>query len=238
MKSFTKYESRFKAGKILAEFIHGKNKILYNVIIENPKDFFSYAIPNGGVPVAEGFCSTLNINYDIIIVRKIKIPYNTEAGFGSLTSNGTIFINKLLLNRLNLTNKAIQDSIELTKEEIRERIKFYKKELNTEDFYKSNIQNKMIFILDDGLASGYTMLAAINMIRKYKPKKIIIVVPTAPLRTIKRINKEVDDIFCPNIREIMRFAVADAYKNWYDIPEKEVLESLDSSKYYILNRKE
>lgn len=238
MKNFTKYESRFKAGKILAEFLRRKNKILYNTIFENPKIFFSYAIPNGGIPVAEGFCSTLNINYDIIIVRKIKIPYNTEAGFGSLTSNGTIFINKLLLNRLNLTNKAIQDSIELTKEEIRNRIKFYKKELNIEDFYKSNIQNKMIFILDDGLASGYTMLAAINMIRKYKPKKIITVVPTAPLRTIKRINKEVDDIFCPNIREVMWFAVADAYKNWYDIPEKEVLESLDSSKYYILNRKE
>ncbi|KKM23190.1 hypothetical protein LCGC14_1617740, partial [marine sediment metagenome] len=107
MKNFTKYESRFKAGKILAEFLRRKNKILYNTIFENPKIFFSYAIPNGGIPVAEGFCSTLNINYDIIIVRKIKIPYNTEAGFGSLTSNGTIFINKLLLNRLNLTNKAI-----------------------------------------------------------------------------------------------------------------------------------
>ncbi|MFX1500592.1 MAG: hypothetical protein ACFFDH_06450, partial [Promethearchaeota archaeon] len=76
-----KYDSRFKAGEILAEFIKNKNEALYNHILENSKEFFCYAIPNGGIPVAEGFCSRLGFNYDVLIVRKIKIPYNTEAGF-------------------------------------------------------------------------------------------------------------------------------------------------------------
>ncbi|GAG84944.1 unnamed protein product, partial [marine sediment metagenome] len=94
------------------------------------------------------------------------------------------------------------------------------------------IQKKHIFILDDGLASGFTMLAAINMIKKYNPEKIYIAVPTAPLRTVNSIKTEVNEIICPNIREVLRFAVADAYKNWYDVPESEVLEIINSSKFY------
>jgi predicted phosphoribosyltransferase len=95
------------------------------------------------------------------------------------------------------------------------------------------IKDKNIFILDDGLASGFTMLAAINMIKKFHPTKIFIAVPTAPLRTIKNVKPEVDEIFCPNVREVIWFAVADAYRNWYDVPESEVLEIITKSNYYI-----
>ena len=104
--------------------------------------------------------------------------------------------------------------------------------MNQENQYIKSIQNKTIFILDDGLASGFTMLAGINMIKKYKPKKICIAVPTAPLRTIKRIESNVNKIFCPNIRNTLWFAVADAYARWYDVPESEVLEIINNSKYY------
>jgi len=193
---------------------------------------------NGGVPVTEGFCSYYNVNYDILIVRKIKIPYNTEAGFGSVTTDGTVLINKQLLSHLNLSERAVNDSISLTKKEIKNRLIFYKKEYNLEEFYTQNIKGKYIFILDDGLASGFTMLAAINMIKKYHPEKIIIAVPTAPLRTIKKIKPEVEEIFCPNIRDVMWFAVADAYKDWYDVPESEVLKIISNSQYYLPNLKE
>ncbi len=232
---FTKYKSRFEAGLILVEFIKNENKILYDLIIKKSKETFCFAIPNGGVSVTEGFCSKFNIKYDILIVRKIKIPYNTEAGFGSITTDGTILINEPLLNQLRLSEKAVNGSINLTKQEIQERLKFYNKEINLENLYEKNIQNKHIFILDDGLASGFTMLAAIKMIKKYKPIKIFIAVPTAPSRTVKRVIKEVDEIFCPNIRDVMWFAVADAYKNWYDVPEKEIIEILSNSQYYISN---
>jgi len=230
---FPKYESRFKAGELLAEFVKRENKYLNKKLVEDKNQFFCFAIPNGGVPVTEGFCSKYNLNYDILIVRKIKIPYNTEAGFGSVTTDGTILINEQLLSRLNLSEQVVRDSIELTKTEIRERLKFYNKELGLEKFYANQIQKKRIFILDDGLASGFTMLAAINMIKKYNPEKIYIAVPTAPLRTVESVKTEVDVIFCPNIREVLWFAVADAYKNWYDVPESEVLELINNSKFYI-----
>lgn len=228
-----KYESRFVAGKILAEFIKNKDEVFYNHILDNPREFFCFTIPNGGIPVVEGFCSTLGTNYDILIVRKIKIPYNTEAGFGAVTTDGTVLFNQDLLNQLNLSENQIKESIDITTEEIKQRIKYYNKALNQENQYIKSIQNKTIFILDDGLASGFTMLAGINMIKKYKPKKICIAVPTAPLRTIKRIESNVNKIFCPNIRNALWFAVADAYTRWYDVPEREVLEIINNSKYYI-----
>lgn len=232
---FIRYESRFKAGKILAEFIENRENSIKNLLLENPSKFFCFAIPNGGVPVTEGFCSKYDLNYDLLIVRKIKIPFNTEAGFGAVTTDGTILINEPLLNRLNLSKNAVKESIDLTKKEIAERLTFYNKDSKTAQFYKEKIQNKYIFILDDGLASGFTMLAAISMLKKYLPLKIFIAVATAPLRTVERIKTEIDNIFCPNIRDELWFAVADAYKNWYDVPESEVLKIISDSKYYISN---
>lgn len=232
---FISYESRFKAGKILAEFIENRENSIKTLLLENPSKFFCFAIPNGGVPVTEGFCSKYDLNYDLLIVRKIKIPFNTEAGFGAVTTDGTVLINEPLLNRLNLSKNAVKESIDLTKKEIAERLKFYNKDSKTAQFYKEKIQNKYIFILDDGLASGFTMLAAISMLKKYLPLKIFIAVATAPLRTVERIKTEIDNIFCPNIRDVMRFAVADAYKNWYDISESEVLKIINDSKYYLSN---
>jgi putative phosphoribosyl transferase len=233
---FHRYESRFAAGILLTEFINETNKELKSSISRNSTNFFCFAIPNGGVPVTEGFCSKYNLNYDVLIVRKIKIPYNTEAGFGSVTTDGTVLINEPLLNQLNLSKQEVEKSIDLTKREIKERLRFYNKDINLEQFYKNKITNKQIFILDDGLASGFTMLAAIKMIKKYHPQKIFIAVPTAPLSTVNRVEKEGDKIFCPNIRNVIWFAVADAYKNWYDVPESEVMKIINSSNYYYFNK--
>ncbi|MFX1455446.1 MAG: phosphoribosyltransferase [Promethearchaeota archaeon] len=226
------YKSRTEAGKRIVEFILEQNSEFYTQILNNQEDFFCYCIPNGGVSVAEGFCSRLNLYYDIIIVRKIKIPYNTEAGFGSITTDGTILMNKTLLSQLNLSEDSIRNSIEITKSEINERLEFYGKKNNITDIYEHNIKNRNVFIIDDGLASGFTMLAAIKMIKKYNPVKIFITVPTAPLRTINFIKNEVDEVFCPNIRDTAWFAVADAYVNWYDVPESEVIDIIHNSNHY------
>jgi len=104
-----KYESRFQAGQVLAEFILEKSTDLKSELDKYIDRFFVFTIPNGGVPVAEGFCNKLDLKYDIIIVRKIKIPFNTEAGFGSITTDGTILINEPLLNSLNLSNFSLKN---------------------------------------------------------------------------------------------------------------------------------
>jgi predicted phosphoribosyltransferase len=232
---FVPYESRIKAGEILADFILENDTTLYNLKNEKSDSFISFAIPNGGVPVVEGFCSKLKINYDLIIVRKIKIPHNTEAGFGSVTPDGTVLINNDLLYQLNLSEKQVENAIEITKKEIKERLVFYNKNFDLEETYQNLIKNKIVFMIDDGLASGFTMLAAIKMVKKYDPKEIVISVPTAPLHTIQRIQNTEVKTFCPNIRNTRWFAVADAYKHWYDIPEIEVINYLNKSIFYINN---
>jgi predicted phosphoribosyltransferase len=231
--SFRRYESRNEAGRILVEFIENNQPDIHSNMITTPDDFFCFAIPNGGIPVAEEFCAETNIQYDMLIVRKIKIPYNPEAGFGSVTTDGTVLINEPLLNRLNLSKEDIDESIDLTKLEIEERLEFYNKPKDLSEQYQNQIQKKRIFLLDDGLASGFTMLAAIKMVKKYSPAKIYIAVPTAPQRTVDRIESKVDQIFCPNIKRVMRFAVASAYKNWYDLSKSEVLGIISNSDHYI-----
>ncbi|MHA2288980.1 MAG: phosphoribosyltransferase family protein, partial [Promethearchaeota archaeon] len=135
--------------------------------------------------------------------------------------------------RLNLSDKSVENSIEITKKEIRKRIDFYHKNEIVERTYESIVDNTHIFIVDDGLASGFTMLAAIKMIKKYNPKSIYIAIPTAPFHTINRIQSQVDEIYCPDIRKTSWFAVADAYKHWYDVPESEVLNILKKSDFYL-----
>ncbi len=231
--NFERYNSRFQAGRKLIIFLKNNDNELYKYLKNNTSKFFCFAIPNGGVPVAEGFCTEMKLNYDLLIVRKIKIPYNPEAGFGSITPDGTVLLNKELLNYLNLNREEINESIDITKNEIRDRLQFYHKQANLVRDYENKIKNKIIFLMDDGLASGFTMLAAIKMVKKYNPEEVYVLTPTAPYRTVVRIEKKVKKVFCPNIRKVMRFAVADAYKQWYDVPESEVLDILNQSNYYM-----
>ena len=226
--SFLPYESRYKAGVILAIYLQ-KN---YSMEVNNSNSIVC-AIPNGGVLVAEGFCNTLDINYLLVIVRKIKIPYNPEAGFGSIATDGTILLNKQLLSSIKLNSDAVEKSIETTKAEIRDRMNFYNASRNQDNLYKINIPGKIVFMIDDGLASGYTMRAGVRMVQKYRPKNVFMTVPTAPNHTIENINKDIEEIICPNVRKTNWFAVADAYKHWYDIQDSEVLNIIKKSKHYL-----
>jgi len=94
------------------------------------------------------------------------------------------------------------------------------------------IQSKKIFLTDDGLASGFTMLAAISILKKHQAEKIYVAVPTAPLHTVRNIESKINDVICPNIKNTSWFAVADAYRNWYDVSDSEVLEILTRSNNY------
>ncbi|MHA1729273.1 MAG: phosphoribosyltransferase [Promethearchaeota archaeon] len=229
---FERYNTRLEAGIKIARLIEKKDKNLHDSILKNPKEFFCFAIPNGGVPVAEGFCQIFNLSYSILIVRKIKIPYNPEAGFGAVTTDGTVLLNQDLLPHLNLSKPEIERAIQLTKNEINDRLLFYQISPQTQSLLFKKMKGKTIFLLDDGLASGFTILAAIEMVKKYTPKNIHVAVPTAPIRTIKKIQEYTDKIFCPHVSHAWQFAVANAYKHWYDIPESEVLNILKQSKYY------
>lgn len=183
------------------------------------EDGMILAIPSGGVPVGLKVSEILNLPFDLLIARKLQIPGNPEAGFGAMTLAGTAFINEKLLTQLRLNPAQIEAEKRRVGMELEKRNKMFRAERPFPD-----LSGKMIILVDDGLASGFTMLAAVDRVKEAKARKTIVAVPTASQRSIDHMISEVDDIFCPNIRAAAFFAVAEAYRNWYDLSEKEVID--------------
>ena len=176
------------------------------------------ALPSGGVPVGTEAAKALNATLDLLIVRKIQIPDNPEAGFGAISPDGKPIINEGLLAKLSLSKKAVESQINKAMESVKQRDGLFRKNRPYTSF-----QSKTVIIVDDGLASGYTMLAAIRFVKRDNPQKVIVAVPTSSARAIDLILAEVNELFCANIRTGYSFAVANAYRNWYDLTEEEVI---------------
>lgn len=209
------FRDRHHAGKLLAEKLR-EYADKGNVIL--------LALPAGGVPVGYAVAKELGIPMDVMVVRKIQIPWNTEAGFGAVTWDGEPVLNEPLVAQLGLTKEVIEESISKTRSIIQERLRKFRGNKTIPD-----LKDKIVILVDDGLASGFTMLAAARSARRKQPEKIITAVPTASMGAIKLLSPEVDEIVCLNIRSGPVFAVADAYKNWYDLTDKEVTKILESA---------
>lgn len=211
------FEDRTHAGILLAERMEeyeGKDAILFG-------------IPAGGVPVGAVLARRLHLPLDILVVRKIHIPWNREAGFGALSWDGTVLLNEPLVAHLGLQPGEIERCIQEERQELERRLKIFR---GAKPF--PAISHKTVIVVDDGLASGFTMLAALASLRKRAPKEIVVAVPTASMSALNLIRTEVEKIYCLNIRTGLRFAVADAYKQWYDLGDEHVLAILKESGYY------
>lgn len=185
------------------------------------KDSIVLAIPSGGVPIGSTIAKELGLQMDLIIVRKLPIPYNTEAGFGSMSWNGEVKLNEKLVEQLQLSDPEIDSIIRDVKSELDKRMEIFR---GNRPF--PELKGKTAIIVDDGLASGYTLLAAISSVKKLSPARIIVAVPTASKNAVDLVAPYVDEIFCLNIRETKIFAVADAYQEWHDLTQQEVLKLL------------
>jgi putative phosphoribosyl transferase len=183
-----------------------------------------FAIPAGGVPVAAEIARALALPLDLIIVRKIQFPWTTEAGFGALDPAGQAILNEDLLRRMPLSPEEIEAQINKTAGVIRQR----EERLRGGKPY-ARLNGQTALVVDDGLASGYTMRAALRFLKAQGASRLICAVPTGSERTVWELLPMVDELCCLNVRGGFSFAVADAYENWYDLTEAEVLEILKSS---------
>jgi putative phosphoribosyl transferase len=185
------------------------------------RDAIVLAIPSGGVPVGLAVADRLCLPFDLLIIRKVPIPGNTEAGFGALTLEGDLLLNELLVADLGLSPEEIERLAAPVRAELRARNTLFR-----EDRPLPDLAGRTVLLVDDGLASGLTMLAGVRLVNRRQPAEIVIAVPTAPLRTVEQLASEVDRIVCPNIRTSRIFAVASAYRHWYDLSRQEVVELL------------
>jgi len=199
------FHDRQDAGQKLSQKLtgyHGSNIIVL-------------AIPHGGVPVGIEIAEKLGAGLDLMVVRKI-------AGYGAVTDDGTILLNEPLVARLGLTPTQIERQAQAIKAEIDQRKIRYQGEESS-----LPLEGKTILIVDDGLASGFTMLAAIESARRRRAGKVVVTVPVASASAFQLVKAKADGIVSVIVAQTTYFAVAGFYRHWYDLSEKEVIRFLE-----------
>jgi predicted phosphoribosyltransferase len=188
--------------------------------LENP---LACPIPAGGIPVGIAVARSLGCPVRPFIVRKIQIPWNTEAGFGAVTWDGRVFLNQDLVSRLRLTPDQVETATAKARANVREREQqFNPKPGGT----VPDPAGRSCILVDDGLASGSTMAAACQALRPLHPGKIVVAVPTGSLSSVRRVAELAEEVICLNVRTGPSFAVADAYREWHDLTEEEAIRML------------
>lgn len=202
------FENRSDAGRQLAAKLSEYNG--QSVVV--------LAIPNGGVPVAVEVASALKADLDLIICRKIPLPLTPEAGFGACADDGTIVLNEEIAKRVGLNRQQIEYEASKVRAEIKRRCILYEG-----DRPLVTVSGRTVIIIDDGLASGITMRAAVESVRHRRPREIVAAVPCASALAVKQVEKVADKVVTCTTGFMPRFAVADFYRYWYDLSDDEVI---------------
>jgi predicted phosphoribosyltransferase len=205
------FRDRDHAGEVLAamldEFRGGDGLLL--------------AVPAGGVPVAAVVAERLALPLDVAVVSKITLPWNTEAGYGAVAWDGTVRINRGLAAQVGLGEDEIRDGVERTTLKVRRRLERFRGNRSWPE-----LGGRPVILIDDGLASGFTMLVAVAAVEDAGGGRPLVAVPTAPDDTVARLAERTAAVYCANIREGRPFAVADAYRQWSDVTEETAVEIL------------
>ena len=203
------FTDRLGAGRQLAEELLRRGYSGENTVV--------LAIPCGGVPVAYSVAKALRAPLDLIIPRKIPIPSNPEAGFGAVTADGTVILNQPLVAQLSLPPEEIAALAQRVLGEVQRRVQEYRGNRPPPE-----LKGKTVILIDDGLASGFTMIAAVRAARRQEPTKVIVAVPVSPASSVRRVEPLVDELVCLIIRETRSFAVASFYQHFPDLTDDEV----------------
>lgn len=205
------FGSRAEAGAALAEMLEAYRATGTQVL----------AVPAGGMPVGAAVAERLDLPLDVAVVSKITPPWNTEIGYGAIAFDGSAEMNEELIGALGLSPAQVRRGRERTEAKVRRRTEGLRGGRPMPD-----LAGRTAIVTDDGLASGFTMLCALEAVGKLGAAERIVAVPTAHEESIGRVHRRADRLYCANVRTGPRFAVADAYRNWYDLTDREVAEIL------------
>ena len=208
------FRNREHAGQVLAQML--KQEAWPDAIV--------LAIPAGGVPVGQVVAQKLGAAFDVAVVSKITLPWNTEAGYGAIAFDGSMRFNEMLLARLNLTNQQMKEGIAETKEKVTRRSRTLRGQQPFPD-----LSDRSAILVDDGLASGFTMFCAIDAVKKAGARQVVVAVPTAHRQAAEAAGEMVDRLYCANLRSGRSFAVAEAYEHWSDVSEQELMDMMQDS---------
>jgi predicted phosphoribosyltransferase len=226
--TFIKFKNREAAADTLAKLLREEIKKY------NSSEILFLGIPRGGVIMADIITKKLNISsFDIVIPRKLRAPYNPENSIGAIiqdfdTNTIETYLDKKFIDVIDIPSNYIEQETERQVNEINRRATFYGNSIQ-----KEKIKNKLVILVDDGAASGATLIVSIRWIKKYNPKKIIIAITGASKDTIDLLNREegvdkVEALITPSAKKF--YTVFQFYQNFEQVEDQTVVDILKTSK--------
>jgi len=201
------YADRSAAGKVLAgelEHLRGRDDLLI------------LALPRGGVPVGWEIARSLKVPFDVMLVRKLGVPGHEEMAMGAIASGGARFVNDDVVRQLGLSDDAIDEAVKRERQELQRREQAYRGDRDDPE-----VTGKTVVLVDDGLATGSSMVAAVRALRQRNPGRIIAAVPVAPPSTARDVGREVDEFICPATPDNF-YAVGQWYTDFGQTTDDEV----------------
>jgi predicted phosphoribosyltransferase len=228
LKLQLKFKDRESAGNMLAEILKSrlkKNTIQRDVVDkkERQKDIIVLGIARGGVIIADVIARKLSADFDIVIARRVRDPENREQAIGAVMGDGnTIYINPKRVNELQISKEYIEKETSEQIEEVERKTEMYRKAGR-----KYKITSRIVILVDDGAATGATIIAASRWVRKQEPKHLIIALPVAPRQTVNLLKKEADAIEVITSPSLSHFRfVEQFYQNFDPVTDERVIEIL------------
>lgn len=206
------FRDRREAGQLLAEELSS---------LRGTQDLIILGIPRGGVVVAYEVAKALSAPLDVYITRKIGAPFNPELAVGAVASDGTLVLDHDLIARVGASDDYIQTETERQRQEIERRMAAYRGARSAPD-----LQAKTVILVDDGVATGATVLASLRAIKQHQPARLILAVPVGPPDTIRLLSQEADRVVCLFTPEVF-WAVGSFYSVFDQTTDAEVVQLLE-----------
>lgn len=202
-----RFKDRKEAGRILA------NALMHYA--DRP-DTLILGLARGGMPVAFEVAHILKAPLDVLIVRKLGVPSQEELAMGAVAADGVTVINQSIMDQLNISAQALRAVIAKETEELNRRERAYRQGRPQPD-----ISGRTVIVVDDGLATGTTMRAAVNVLRKQNAGRLVVAVPVGSRQACDDLRSEVDEIVCTQIPEPF-YSVGNWYQNFSQTTDEEV----------------
>lgn len=208
------YEDR----KDAAEFLAQKLKKKYGDQLKR-EDIAILAIPRGGVVTGDVMAERLGVRLDVLVSRKIGSPFNAELAIGAVMHDGSFFPNEDIIKMLDVPKSYIDEQIAIQMKEIERRLLKFR---GSKDYH---LEGKFVILVDDGIATGATVFAAINWLRNQKIMKLVVAVPVGPRDTILRLETVADDVVVLQA-PLLFGAVGEFYQDFSQVTDDEVVETM------------
>jgi putative phosphoribosyl transferase len=205
------FQDRREAGEVLAQELsayHGRDDLLV------------LGLARGGVPVGWEVAAALRAPLDVFLVRKLGVPQWQELAMGALASGGGLVVNDNLIRSLSISDEALRATIERETEELNRREQAYRG-----DKPPTDPKGKVAILVDDGIATGASMLAAVRAVRSAEPAQVVVAVPVGPPSACSQLGREADEVVCATMPPAFE-AVGQVYSDFHQVSDDEVRELL------------